>query len=96
MKVDTINLNVIETLKKRIIQLEERCLGDIGHKNLPKSYRFISINENDIWLDFDVQCEVSDTEGKELIPKIEDYTVPAIDLSNGGPEISDFSMISII
>ena len=74
MKVDTLNLNVLNALKKRIIQLEERCLADIGQKISPKDYRFISINENDICLDFDVQCEVSDAEVNELISKIEDYS----------------------
>ena len=95
MKIDTLNFNVIRVLKERICQLEEHCIADIGQIISSKDYKFVSINENDILLDFDIQCEVSDTEGKELISKIEDYTVPVIDLSNDGLEISDFSMISI-
>lgn len=75
MKIDTLNFNVSDILKHLKNENSKEEIKEVGE------FRFISINESDILLNFDEQCDVNDTTGMDLIPKIENYLVPSMDLS---------------
>ena len=89
-------LNVVEALKKQIIQIEEHCRIDFNHLLSKGDLKMVSVADKDVILNFDIQCILDDGEKTDLIEKIEDYTNPSFDISSEPVIMSEISSNLII